>query len=165
MIIRDETEQDVDQIHALTMIAFAPMDFSTGTEPGILRGLRADGDLTISLVAEDDGTIIGHVAISPLTIDGASGWFGLGPISVAPDRQRQGIGSTLVRHCLDRLRQQGATGCALIGNPEVYRGMGFESDGNLTYGDAPKEIVQRVVFTGTPPSGELRYAPAFARES
>ena len=97
MEIRDERPGDEDAIHALTAEAFRPMPYSSGTEPAIIRALRASGALTLSLVAVEDGAIVGHVAFSPVAIDGQDeGWFGLGPISVSADRQRQGIGRALI---------------------------------------------------------------------
>ena len=138
------------------------MPFSNGSEANIIRFLRQAGDLTFSLVAEEDGEIIGHVAFSPVTIDGDHGsWFGLGPISVRRDRQRQGIGKRLVEEGLSGLKKRGAAGCALIGNPKIYSRMGFESDGTLRHGSLDMVLVQRVVFSGAPPRGELRFAPAF----
>lgn len=161
--IRDERPEDVAAIQALTQKAFAGMPFSDGSEPGIILRLREAGDLALSLVAVERDAIIGHVAFSPLRIAGADGlWFGLGPISVEPTRQKQGVGRQLVSKGLVRLRQQGAQGCALIGDPAVYAGMGFVSDGALTYSDVPLQYVQRIVFSGDAPRGELHYAPAFA---
>ena len=160
--IRPERPTDDDAIHHLTTVAFDPMPFSDGTEAPIIRALRSSGDLTLSLVVEEDGEVVGHVAFSPVTVDGADvGWYGLGPISVRPDRQRQGIGRALVADGLERLRALGATGCALIGNPDVYAPMGFSSDGRLTHRGLDPAIVQVVVFAGPVPQGELRFAPAF----
>lgn len=160
--IRPEEPGDADAIHHLTAIAFAPMPFSGGAEPEIIRVLRQAGDLTLSLVAEEDGSIVGHVAFSPVSIGGRhDGWFGLGPISVRPDRQRQGIGRALVDRGLSTLRARGARGCALIGNPDIYRRMGFESDGRLRYANLDARYVQRLVFDGEPPQGDLAFAPAF----
>ncbi|OWV77335.1 GCN5 family acetyltransferase [Rhizobium sp. R339] len=162
MLMRYETPTDIDAIHELTSIAFAPMPYSEGTEAEIIRRLRASGDLAISLVAEEEGEIVGHVAFSPVAIDGAhGGWFGLGPISVRPERQRQGIGKALIAKGLALLEGMGASGCALIGNPDVYRGAGFSSDGKLGYHDLDTRLVQRIVFRGPAPSGTLRFAPAF----
>ena len=162
MQIRSERPDDDVAIHELTRAAFEPMPFSSGTEAPIIRALRTAGDLTLSLVAEDDGTIVGHVAFSPVTIDGVhGGWFGLGPIAVRADRQRQGIGKALIARGIELLRQQGAAGVALIGNPEIYSRAGFESDGLLAYGDLDRRLVQRLVLSGPPPQGELKFAPAF----
>ncbi|MBY5327037.1 GNAT family N-acetyltransferase [Rhizobium leguminosarum] len=162
MLIRDETPDDIDAIHDLTSTAFKPMPYSDGTEAEIVRRLRAAGDLKISLVAEQGGEILGHVAFSPVTINGAhDGWFGLGPISVKPERQRQGIGKAMIARGLELLNEMGASGCALIGNPEIYNRVGFSSDGQLEYLDLDTRLVQRIVFRGSPPSGTLQFASAF----
>lgn len=162
MRIRTEQPADDAAIHELTFAAFEPMPFSSGTEAPIIRALRRSGDLTLSLVADEDGEIVGHVAFSPVTIDGVhAGWFGLGPISVRADRQRQGIGRALIARGLELLRQRDAAGVALIGNPDIYGRVGFESDGLLAYGDLDRRLVQRLVLSGTPPRGELKFAPAF----
>ncbi|GEK21031.1 GNAT family N-acetyltransferase [Cellulomonas xylanilytica] len=162
MLIRPERPDDVDAIDRLTTVAFEPQPFSDGSEAPIVRALRASGDLTLSLVAEDDGGVVGHVAFSPVTIDGShDGWFGLGPISVRLDLQRRGIGRAMVTEGLRRLRDQGARGCALIGDPEIYRRMGFTADGALTHLDLDPTAVQHVTFGGPSPRGELRFARAF----
>ena len=162
MQLRPERPGDEDAIHDLTVIAFDPMPFSDGSEAPIIRALRDAGDLTLSIVAEDDGEVVGHVAFSPVTVDGEDrGWYGLGPVAVRPDRQREGIGRSLVAAGLEQLRARGARGCALIGNPDVYRPMGFVSDGGLTYRELDPALVQHVVLSGSPPRGELRFSPAF----
>jgi putative acetyltransferase len=165
VIIREECPGDVEIIHELTEVAFRSMAFSDGSEPRIIRSLRDSGDLALSLVAEKDGAVAGHVAFSPVAIEGVDGdWFGLGPISVWPDLQRRGIGKALVKKGLETLRQRGARGCALIGDPNVYSRMGFESDGSLSYGDLDRRYVQRIVFSGSAPRGTLKFAPAFQPE-
>lgn len=166
MHIRDEAPQDADAIHHLTEQAFAPMPFSDGTEPAIIRTLRKTGDLTISLVAEDNVEIIGHVAFSPVTINGShNDWFGLGPISVQAGHQKQGIGTALVQAGLKALNARNAKGCALIGNPAVYGPMGFESNGNLHYQDLDDWLVQHITLFGPAPKGALEFAPAFDLEN
>jgi putative acetyltransferase len=165
MLIREETYGDIDAIHALTQAAFAPMHFSDKTEGAALKALRARGELTISLVAEEAGSIVGHVAFSPVAIDGVhGGWYGLGPISVRPGRQRRGVGKALIARGLDMLRERGAKGCALIGNPQIYSRAGFASDGRLFYRDLRPEYVQRIVFHGLAPTGTLRFASALEDE-
>ena len=160
MIIRDEQPADIAAIHALTEIAFAPMAYSDGTEADCITKLRKDGDLTYSLVAVDEGEIVGHVAFSPVTLDGKSdGWFGLGPISVTPTRQKSGIGSALIHEGLNRLRAINAKGCTLIGDPNYYSRFGFVSDGTLTYHDLPTEYVQWLGFDGHTARGKLIYSP------
>jgi putative acetyltransferase len=166
LLIRNERPGDEDAIHNLTLAAFEPMAFSYGSEAPIIKSLRTSGDLTLSLVAEEDGTIIGHIAFSPVTIDGIhNNWFGLGPVSVRPERQRQGIGKALILSGLEMLKKRGAHGCALIGSPEIYSRAGFESDGRLSYGNLDSSYVQRIVFSGFAPQGELKFAPAFESES
>jgi putative acetyltransferase len=160
--IRSERRSDESAIRALTAAAFAPKKFRSHTEAAIIDALRRDGHLCLSLVAEVEGTIVGHAAFSPVTIGEArSGWFGLGPISVRPDWQRQGIGKALIAHGLELLKQLDAKGCALIGDPAYYSRSGFQSDGRVTYGALDRRYVQRIVFTGPAPVGELIYAPAF----
>ena len=161
MILRPETTDDVEVIHDLTQRAFAQMSYSDGSEGAILKRLRTDGDLAFSLVAEREGLIVGHVAFSPVLVGTQTGWFGLGPISVEPMLQRQGIARALVEQGLSELRSKGAEGCVLIGDPKLYRRLGFKSNGKLTYGDVPVEVVQFMGFKGQTPEGQLTYAPAF----
>jgi putative acetyltransferase len=162
VIIRPERPGDAEAIHALTREAFTGKSFSSGTEADIVRSLRASGDLALSLVAESSGSIIGHVAFSPVGITGSSGdWFGLGPISVSPERQRGGVGRRLVRRGLGLLQRQGAEGCALIGDPEIYGRLGFRS-GGLLYQGVDEALDQYVVLKGAPfPAGTLTFLPAF----
>ncbi|MEO1732213.1 MAG: N-acetyltransferase [Pseudomonadota bacterium] len=162
MRIRPEIPRDHLAIHDLTERAFDGKPYSDGTEAGIPAALRIAGDLTLSLVAEAEDIVIGHVALSPVQIVGVNGsWYGLGPIAVAPDLQRQGIGRALVAQAMDRLRGLNAAGCVLIGNPDVYGPMGFVSDGRLTYRDTDPRYVQYLVLNGVGPCGELVFAPAF----
>ena len=162
MFIRREEPRDYESIHQLTTRAFGPMSFSDGTEAPLIDLLRESGDLTISLVAEVRGKVAGHVAFSPAAIDGKrDGWFGLGPISVEPERQRQGIGRALVKAGLKLLEEDGARGCVLAGNPAIYSRFGFRSNGRLTYGKIDPREVQWIVFNGDPPIGVLDFAPAF----
>lgn len=164
MIIRLETPADHEAIYDLTRNAFAPMSFSDGSEPGIVNQLRKDGDLTISLVAEEDG-IIGHVAFSPAKIGQAQGvWYGLGPISVRADKQKQGIGTKLAHTGLDMLRKTGATGCVLTGNPDVYQPMGFTNNHALTYSGLNTRYILFVSFNDTIPRGEINFAEALEEE-
>ncbi len=161
--IRAERPGDEDVIHDLTQAAFAPMPYSSGTEGAIIRALRARGELTLSLVATENDRVIGHVAFSPVTIDGHyDDWFGLGPISVRADRQKQGIGHTLIREGIHQLKALGAKGCALVGDQAVYKGVGFVSDGQLTYQGVPDTYVQYLTLSGHAPHGVLTFSEAFA---
>jgi putative acetyltransferase len=84
-----------------------------------------------------------------------NGWFGLGPISVASELQRRGIGTAMMLKGLARLDALGATGCASIGNPYIYEKVGFRSDSLLTYKGLESSSVQAIAFTGSRPKGEL----------
>jgi len=161
MLIRAEHPSDDATINDLTIRAFTGMPYSEGTEAPIIRLLRQSGELVLSLVAEDNGAVIGYIAFSPIRIGVHQNWFGLGPIAIEPSRQRAGIGSALIRTGLEILKDRGAAGVALIGNPDVYRSSGFTSDGRLTYKGLETRYVQRIVFSGPDPEGELHYADAF----
>jgi putative acetyltransferase len=124
--------------------------------------LRADRALTLSLVAEMDGEVVGHVAFSPVRITLSEGdWHGLAPLSVVPDWQRSGVGQVLVREGLRRIETLGAAGCVVLGDPEYYGRFGFRSDPGLRYGLDASPYLQRLVLTGAAPSGEVQYHPAF----
>ncbi|MBM7068759.1 N-acetyltransferase [Actibacterium sp. 188UL27-1] len=165
MNIRPESPKDHAIIRRITADAFAPMAFSDGTEADLIHDLRKEGDLILSLVAEEDDTVLGHIAFSPVTIANRhDGWFGLGPIAVTPDQQRRGIGTALIAAGLTWLTDHGAKGCVLTGNPKVYGSSGFESDPALTYRTTPTENVLRRILSGPAPRGEVRFAPAFERD-
>ncbi len=149
-------------ISTITEAAFRHARYSDHTEARIIDALRGAGALTLSLVAEDNGEIIGHAAFSPVQIDGRDGgWFGLGPVSVRPDGQKSGVGSAIVRDGLDRLRVMGARGCVVLGDPVYYVRFGFVADPRLRYAGAPDGYFQRLVFIGEPPTGEVAYHPGF----
>ena len=160
--IRPETTDDIAIIHRITADAFRDMPFSDGDEPELVDKLRADGDLTLSLVAELDGKVVGHIAFSAVTIsDGTRNWYGLGPVSVTPEIQKQGIGSQLVRRGIADMRETGARGIILLGSPDYYSRFGFEHDPALKYPGPPPEYFQRLVLDGSAPSGVVSYAAAF----
>ncbi|WP_199798581.1 GNAT family N-acetyltransferase [Erythrobacter aureus] len=160
--IRPEEPRDHAAIGVVTQAAFADAPHSDGSEVRIIERLRADGDLALSLVAEDCDRIVGHVAISPVEIsDGSVGWYGLGPIAVLPSLQRQKIGSRLMQRAIADMRMQGARGLVLLGDPVYYARFGFEHDPALRYPGPPPEYFQRLVVAGDAPSGDVRYARAF----
>ena len=162
MRIRPEAPGDEAAIGALTAAAFTGHPYSDGSEPLIIERLRRLGKLTLSLVAEDDGQIVGHVAFSPVTLSGGEGgWYGLGPISVAPGRQRSGIGSALMREGLGELEAQGAAGCALVGDPAYYNRFGFIARSELTTTGVPPEYFLVLPLHGEVPSGMVTFHPAF----
>ncbi len=162
MIIRIEDQDDIATIHALTAAAFAGMPFSNQTEPAIVDGLRDAGALALSLVAVIDDNLSGHIAFSPVTINGQDvSWFGLGPVSVWPEIQRGGIGTALIKEGLKRLRAQGAKGCVLLGDPSYYGRFGFKSSPELTYPGPPMEYFQHLMFESPMPTGVVSYHSAF----
>ncbi len=115
MHIRPERQSDHAAITEVTTQAFASVEHSDHTEAGIISRLRETGDLTLSLVAIDGDDLIGHVAFSPVTINGQhQAWYGLGPVSVRPDRQGQAVGSALIQAGLLQLRSLNAGGCVVL---------------------------------------------------
>ena len=162
LTIRPEKPVDHAQIGVVTDAAFAEVGHSDGSEVQIVEKLRAEGDLALSLVAEDGERIVGHVATSPVSIsDGSKGWYGLGPISVLPSRQREGVGLRLMQRAIADMREKGARGIVLLGEPAYYSRFGFEHDPQLAFPGPPAEYFQRLVLDGNAPSGTVTYAPAF----
>ena len=97
-------------------------------------------------------------AFSPVTINGKiDDWYGLGPLSVRPEHQKKGVGQALARDGLHRLMSMKAAGCVVYGNPRYYGRFGFESDTELYYGNVLSGYLQRVVFSGPTPRGEVTY--------
>jgi len=161
-LIRPEQPADIDAIARLTQAAFLHAAHSSHTEHFIVNALREAGQLTLSLVAVDGEQIVGHVALSPVTLSsGATGWYGLGPISVWPARQGQGIGAALMQAALAALQQQGAAGCVLLGDPGYYARFGFRPRPGLTLPGVPPEYFQALGFTQVMPQGEVSYHAAF----
>ena len=162
MIVRPERAADIDAIRTLTETAFRTAPHADGSEHLVIDRLRAAGALTLSLVAEADGAVVGHVAFSPVSVsDGSVGWYGLGPISVDPARQGQGIGGALVHAGLERLKARGAAGCVLLGDPAYYARFGFAPDPALTLDGAPPEYFMRVAFSPVYGGGTVSYHPGF----
>lgn len=162
MNIRTEHADDIDTISRLTEAAFRNEVHSSHTEHFIVTALRRAGQLTVSLVAEENDAIIGHVAVSPVTLStGVTGWYGLGPISVWPERQGQGIGSALMKAALAQLQQLGAAGCVVLGDPGYYGRFGFQTHPGLTLDGVPPEYFQALSFGGDVPTGAVTYHEAF----
>ncbi|MFC3285054.1 GNAT family N-acetyltransferase [Litchfieldella rifensis] len=160
--IRSETPRDIEAIEALTALAFLDAPHASHTEQFIINGLRKAGQLSVSLVAEDRDGIVGHVALSPVTLsDGSVGWYGLGPISVTPERQGQGIGSRLMERVLAMLREKGASGCVLLGDPNYYSRFGFKAEPSLVLPRVPAEYFQAIAFQGAIPAATVSFHEAF----
>ena len=164
MIIRDEQPSDHAAIRAVTVAAFAAVPQSRQTEAAIIEALRAADSLTVSLVAVDGDQLIGHLALSPVSIDehGDLGWYGGGPLAIRPDHQHSGVGSSLIRAGLKRLVELGARGCVLVGDPDYYQRFGFRSHPGLIMPDVPAEnLLALALGTADVPSGKVTFAPAF----
>ncbi|HRA22088.1 MAG TPA: N-acetyltransferase [Usitatibacteraceae bacterium] len=160
--IRPERPGDESAITEVTRLAFESHFFSHQTEHFIICALRADHALSVSLVAEDAGRVVGHVALSPVTIsDGATGWFGLGPISVEPGLQRRGIGRALMEKCLAELREIGANGCVLAGDPAFYIRFGFANNPALVLEGVPQEYFLALSLGTSSAHGNVEFHPAF----
>ena len=160
--IRAEAAGDEDAIRDITKIAFELTSYSDGKEVVVIDALRDASELTLSLVACSEDKVVGQISFSPVTIDAQhNGWFGLGPIAVHPELQGKGIGSRLVTSGLDRMKQQGANGCVLVGDPAYYSRFGFMSDGALKYRKVPTQYVQRLCLNGPDCTGELLYCKSF----
>lgn len=160
MRIRNETTADVAAIARVVTEAMRLLPQATGTEADIVERLRADGALTLSLVAEEDGEVIGHLAASAARIGEQDGWGLIGPLAVTPSRHRQGIGSALMAEALRRLRET-CRGAALVGDPAYYRRFGFRSFDGFGVTGCPAEVVLALPFDGDVPRGELLHHPAF----
>ena len=163
MRIRPETPQDINEIEQVTIAAFDGKPYSDQTEHLMINRLRESGAMSLSLVAETDGKIVGHVAFSIVTINGEDhGWYGLGPVSVLPELQKQGIGSELIREGLSLIREHGAKGCVLEGDPEYYQRFGFESNPGLFYEGTPDpKNFMALPFYDEVPEGKVEFHKAF----
>jgi putative acetyltransferase len=162
IVIRSERDADISAIAEVTAAAFETLEVSNQTEQFIIEALRAAGALTVSLVAELDGRVVGHVAFSPVSIsDGTANWYGLGPVSVLPAFQRQGIGKALIREGLARLKDMGAGGCCLVGHPEYYIKFGFQNMPGLVLEGVPPEVFFALSFDGNTPRGSVAFHEAF----
>ncbi len=162
MIIRDETLADIEAIFEVTRGAFEAHPYSSHTEQFIVNALRAAGALTLSLVAQIDGKVAGHVAFSPVTVsDGSTDWYGAGPLSVAPRLQRCGIGRALLNEGLSRLRTLGASGCVLVGDPAYYRRFGFQNPSCLFHEGVPSENLLVLPFGKDEPRGTVVFHEGF----
>lgn len=163
MLIRLEQDQDIPAITAVHAAAF----------PGPLEGrlvslLRDAGKLRLSLVAELENQIVGHVAFSPVTLAGTSSGWGLAPVGVLPEHQRRGIGQALIQRALTACAESGCEFVVVLGDPAYYgRRFGFlpASQWNLRDEYGGGEAFQALELrNGSIPSsgGLVQYAPEFS---
>ncbi len=163
--IRPERAGDEQAIHDVTAAAFERHPHSDQSEPFIIKRLRDQGALTLSLVAECEGNIVGHVAFSPVALTPpVPGWFGLGPVAVSPDHQAKGVGSRLIREGLAMLVADGAAGCVVMGDPEYYQKFRFRNESSLVFPGCAPQYFMALAFSGAVPEGTVAYHPAFGAE-
>jgi putative acetyltransferase len=161
--IRNERQGDVEQIHRVTELAFRDVPHTDHTEQFIVQALRRSRMLTVSLVAESNDEVIGHVALSPVTVsDDSASWYGMGPVSVLPEYQGKGVGSKLVNSALTELKAKGAGGCVVLGDPNYYHRFGFKVVEGLAFPGVSSEYFQALSFGDSFPQGEVAYHEAFS---
>lgn len=166
MIIRHEKSSDIDTINDITREAFKDHPFSQQIEHLIIRDLRSAEALSISLVTEIDGKVVGHIAFSPITIsDGTTNWYGLGPVSVLPEFQGCRIGTAMINSGLNFLKSMNAKGCALIGLPTYFYRFGFVNYPELILEGTPQKVFVAKSFFGMVPEGSVEFHEAFKQLS
>lgn len=160
--IRTERPGDEAAIRDMVRRAFTGHPYSDGDEADVIDRLRADGDLLLSLVAEQDDSIIAQVTYSPALLDnGEEGWVVLGPVAVEPAHQGLGVGRKLIAAGEAIMRERGVKGITVLGDPAIYARFGFAPDtpmwlaGELGWAFQVKSL-------GAPiPATEQRYVRAF----
>ena len=162
VLIRPERLDDHDVLGELITSAFAGKPYAEGDEAELLVKLRTRDALTLSLVAERDGVVVGQAAFSPARASaGAGWWYALGPVAVLPAHQGQGIGSRLIRAGLEALTGLGADGCILVGDTTYYTRFGFRvSPENAPVGQ-PADHFMVKVLGGRRPEGPISFHEAF----
>ncbi|WP_136807213.1 GNAT family N-acetyltransferase [Desulfosediminicola flagellatus] len=166
MIIRNEEPSDIDTIAEVTKAAFKDYSYSQQTEHLTIHDLRVAGALTISLVSEIGGQVVGHIALSPVTIsDGTTNWYGLGPVSVLPEYQGHRIGTALVNSGLALLKSSNSNGIVLLGLPTYFNRFGFWSYPQLIHEGTPQEVFVAKSLVERVPNGTVEFHQAFKQLS
>jgi len=164
--IRSEKASDIEAIAEIAKAAFEDQPFNHQTEHNIINDLRADGALTISLVSEINGLVVGHIAFSSVTIsDGTMNWHGLGPVSVLPEYQGRRIGTALVNSGLALLKSMNSKGCVLVGLPTYFNRFGFWNHPQLVHEGVPQEVFVAKSLVGQVPCGTVEFHQAFKQLS
>jgi putative acetyltransferase len=164
MLIRAEEPRDWAAVHAVNVSAF-----ETSEEASLVDALREHARPLVSLIAEDDGAIVGHIMFSPVSLAGHPSLkiMGLAPMAVAAKHQRKGIGSALVRAGLEQCAQLGFGAVVVLGHPAYYPRFGFLPSTRCGIGceyDVPEEVfmvveLQDGFLRGA--SGKVKYHAAF----
>jgi putative acetyltransferase len=156
--IRDERQSDWTAVHYVVSSAFGQSG-----EAELVEQLRAAGVAIVSLVAEEDGQIVGHVLLSKMEAPFSA--LALAPVSVHPARQRSGIGSALVASALAHASNEGWAAVFVLGDPDYYERFGFDQEAAAGFTSpyaGPNLMVLKLSPSLTARTGELRHAPAFA---
>jgi len=164
MLIRAEEQLDRAGVRAVNVSAF-----ETALEANLVDALRDQAEPIVSLVAEDDGVIVGHIMFSPVSLSGhpALSIMGLAPMAVSPARQRKGIGSALVRAGLERCRRLGIGAVVVLGHPAYYPRFGFSPSARFGISceyDVPEDVFMVMELHAgflDSASGSIRYHAAF----
>jgi putative acetyltransferase len=163
--IRAEAPGDIDDVHHVHAVSFP-----TSLEAKLVDALRDAGRFRVSLVAEESGAVVGHVAFSPVLVQGSTEGVGLGPVAVLPDFRRRGIADQLIRAGLAECSRLQVGFVVVLGDPHYYRRFGFlpatqwELSDEYGGGDAFQAME---LGPGTIPrnGGVVRYAPEFSMVS
>jgi putative acetyltransferase len=158
MNIRDENSHDWTAVYQVVTSAFGQ-----SAEAKLVGELREAGDCVISLVAEEDGQVVGHVLLSRM--DAPFPALALAPVSVTPKKQRSGIGSALIKSAVDRARSEGWLAIFVLGDPNYYQRFGFDraAAAGFTSVYAGRHFMVLKLSSSLPATtGEVRHAPAFS---
>ncbi len=164
MRVRNEVDSDAAAVHGVNFSAF-----DSPAEANLVDALRVQASAVVSLVAEVDSTVVGHIMFSPVSLSGHPGLkiMGLAPMSVAPAHQNRGIGSALVRAGLEGCKDLGFGAVVVLGHPGYYPRFGFSPSARFGIGceyDAPDGAfmvveLQPGYLRGR--SGTIKYHAAF----
>ncbi|MBL1378611.1 GNAT family N-acetyltransferase [Zobellella iuensis] len=159
-MFRTERPGDGDDIDEVVYAAFDRPD-----EADLVLALREQGAISVSQVAEYEGAVIGHLAMSPVYINGEDlGWLGLAPVSIWPDCQRQGVGSEMIKEAINAANELDWAGIVVLGDPAFYGRFGFKPARELglhcPFPDAG-DAFMALALKQPAPSGLVTYHPAF----
>lgn len=156
IVVREERDEDRACVRRIVEAAFGRKD-----EADLVDALRRDGDLAISLVALKEDAVIGHVGLSRM--QSPTGCLGLGPVTVAPEHQRCGVGHALIDAALKRAAQQDFSIVFVLGEPEYYTRFGFSADTASRFPClySGPFFMALLLSPGAPEAGAAIYAKAF----